>query len=330
MLAALFAGRSLLLSPAASRPAVAVRAQLGGADPDTVINELLGAPENAVLSVMGQRLNTLTDRNFMVHLEQRRARAASTAEQQALGELSDAVCDFLEELVSRVQEVGPQIREQEESAAAAAQRAEAEAEAAPVAASVGTASAGDPFGAINAEMGQLPELPARQAGESLDEAQTREKRALNRFKLEKLLDAAHTGAGNLDAALRRMGSELDEPFFEHLRWEVEQQVAAKNEKLLGILELVVQRACVEAEAGHPEVELLAALLQTSNRELRQEMYQRRLTAATPEVQRQFASVVRETQLTLEKEVLEGRPVDTTLLQQLRVIALEMFDHMQQP
>ena len=82
--------------------------------------------------------------------------------------------------------------------------------------------------------------------------------------------------------------------------------------------------------GAPEVELLAALLQTSNRELRQEMYQRRLTAATPEVQRQFASVVRETQLTLEKEVLEGRPVDTTLLQQLRVIALEMFDHIQQP
>ena len=30
-------------------------------------------------------------------------------------------------------------------------------------------------------------------------------------------------------------------------------MAAKNEKVLGILELIIQRACVEAEAGHPEV-----------------------------------------------------------------------------
>ena len=70
----------------------------------------------------------------------------------------------------------------------------------------------------------------------------------------------HPGAGvePLDLCLQAMRRELDEAFFEHLRWEVEQQVAAKNEKVLAILELVIQRACVEAEAGHPEVELLAA------------------------------------------------------------------------
>lgn len=146
----------------------------------------------------------------------------------------------------------------------------------------------------------------------------------------------------LDLCLQGMRRELDEAFFEHLRWEVEQQVAAKNEKVLGILEIVIQRACVEAEAGHPEVELLAAqtltltltptpnpypnptpnptrnpipnpnpqqiellaaLLQTRNRELRQEMYQRKLSTAEEVVRRQFGASVQETQLRLEKDLL---------------------------
>ena len=145
----------------------------------------------------------------------------------------------------------------------------------------------------------------------------------------------------LDLCLQGMRRELDETFFEHLRWEVEQQVAAKNEKLLGILELVIQRACVEAEAGHPEVELLAALilsltltptliltltpihsnpnrnqvellaslLQTRNREMRQEMYQRKLATAVEVVRRQFGASVQETQLRLEKDLL-ARMVET--------------------
>ena len=147
----------------------------------------------------------------------------------------------------------------------------------------------------------------------------------------------------LDLCLQGMRRELDETFFEHLRWEVEQQVAAKNEKLLGILELVIQRACVEAEAGHPEVgllaaltltltltptltltltltpihsnpnrnqvELLASLLQTRNREMRQEMYQRKLATAVEVVRRQFGASVQETQLRLEKDLL-ARMVET--------------------
>ena len=52
-----------------------------------------------------------------------------------------------------------------------------------------------------------------------------------------------------------------------------------------------------------QIELLAALLQTRNRELRQEMYQRKLSTAEEVVRRQFGASVQETQLRLEKDLL---------------------------
>lgn len=308
-----------------------------------VIDELLAAEEAALISLMGQRLDVLTDPQFMALIESRRDAAGSSVEEKALSDLAGAVCDFLEELVSRVQELGPQLQERE-SAAAAATASGAAAAPQPVArpqqrkkpppgpcgpvgqpppSRVGTL----PVWGGGEAPPQLPALPVLAEGEDFEDAALRERRALNRFKLEKLLDAAYVSADALDSRLKAMSRELDEGFFSHLQWEVEQQVAAKNERLLGILEIVVQRACVEAEAGHPEVELLSALLQTRNRELRQEMYQRRLRTAVPVVRSAFATSVRDTQLHLEKEVLAGGRVDLQLLQQLRVIALEMQPHL---
>merc|ERR1719149_53657 len=279
---------------------------------DGLIDELLAAPEEQVLSVMGQQLETIADGGFMAHLDRRRAAAGSTAEEQALVLLGGSVCDFMEELVQRMQEVAPELQEQEARAEASVAQAAQAAKAAQV--------------PLWSQMQKQPAAKAETRGAvdpRVDEDLQREQRAKNRFKVENLLDAARAGVEPLDLCLQAMRRELDEAFFEHLRWEVEQQVAAKNEKVLAILELVIQRACVEAEAGHPEVELLAALLQTRNREVRQEMYQRKLAPAEEVVRRQFGASVQETQLRLEKDLLAGSEVDRDLLQQFRVIALEM-------
>ena len=294
---------------------------------DGLIDELLAAPEEQVLSVMGQRLETIADSGFMAQLERRRAAAGSAAEEQALELLGGSVCDFMEELVQRMQEVAPELQEQEARAQASVAQAAQAAQAAE-AAKAATAAQVALWSQMGKQPASGPPQPAKRATRGavdprVDEALRREQRAKNRFKVENLLDAANAGVEALDLRLREMRGELNEGFFEHLRWEVEQQVAAKNEKVLGILELIIQRACVEAEAGHPEVELLAALLQTRNRELRQEMYQRKLATADQMVRRAFGESVQQTQLRIEKDLLAGNEVDRDLLQQLRVIALEM-------
>ena len=291
---------------------------------DGLIDELLAAPEEQVLSVMGQRLETIADSGFMAQLERRRAAAGSAAEEQALELLGGSVCDFMEELVQRMQEIAPELQEQEARAQASVAQAAQAAQAAE-AAKAATAAQVALWSQMGKQPASGPPQPATRGAVDprVDEALRREQRAKNRFKVENLLDAANEGVEALDLRLREMRGELNEGFFEHLRWEVEQQVAAKNEKVLGILELIIQRACVEAEAGHPEVELLAALLQTRNRELRQEMYQRKLATADQMVRRAFGESVQQTQLRIEKDLLAGNEVDRDLLQQLRVIALEM-------
>ena len=107
----------------------------------------------------------------------------------------------------------------------------------------------------------------------------------------------------LDALLVEERNKLDANFFAHLQWEIDEQKRMKNSKLLGILEVVVQRACVEVETGQPEVALLSAVLQTANQMARREMYQRELvclatasaspTPLSPSSQRRSSSSRRE-------------------------------------
>ena len=97
---------------------------------DGLIDELLAAPEEQVLSVMGQRLETIADSGFMAQLERRRAAAGSAAEEQALELLGGSVCDFMEELVQRMQEIAPELQEQEARAQASVAQAAQAAQAA--------------------------------------------------------------------------------------------------------------------------------------------------------------------------------------------------------
>ena len=89
---------------------------------------------------------------------------------------------------------------------------------------------------------------------------------------------------------------------------------------------VVQRACIELEAGRPEVALLSSLLQTQNVMVRKELYERSFAPASRSVQRAFTELVAETQLELEKRVLRGESVEPALLQSLRVISLEAAEY----
>ena len=45
-----------------------------------------------------------------------------------------------------------------------------------------------------------------------------------RFRLHRLLDAANAGAATLDRVLIEMREDLEPSFFDHLQWEIEQQV----------------------------------------------------------------------------------------------------------
>ena len=103
-----------------------------------------------------------------------------------------------------------------------------------------------------------------------------------------MLEAAGTSVDRVDALLKEERDKLDAGFLAHLqsaiassgvlqcvycalrlrkkkhndpcvqvvdsrRWEVDQQVKKQNRKLLGILEVVVQRTCLEMEGNQPEV-----------------------------------------------------------------------------
>lgn len=304
-----------------------------------VINELLEVDEVGLPSLMSKRLNLLTDSSFMNVFHERIAAEASDAERDRLQHCQGVVLEFLEEVAEQIARLEPELAaaEQEAQQAAAVTTAPAAIEAprggrcADGDRSKPTVTAAAPT-RVDATTPMLRDdgsTSTRPIDVQADEL-LREKRAANRFKLHQLLDAANVGVEKLDSAVARMRPELDNDFFDHLQWEVDQQIQKRNTKLLGVLELIVQRTCFEMEVSMPEVRLLGMLLQTKNRTVRQELYARDLQPADWATQARFAQSVRETQMHLEKAVLRGEQVDVELLQQLRVIALEMADYMGDP
>ena len=252
---------------------------------DAAIDDLLahGSGES-LLPALGRRLDLLLDGRLIERLDER---VAASAEPAPLAELREVSLAFLEEVASHVQELDPELAAAEQ----AAEKAAADASAAASAAAT----------------------PPPNSAEA---------RARYRFRLEQLLDAAKAGVAPLDAALREMRAELDGGFFAHLQWEVDQQVAAKNRKVLEILELVVQRACLEVERAEPELQLLGQLLQVQSTEVRREMYETRLKPLGVDAQRRFAAALSGTEGELEKAQLRGDAVDATLLRQIRTIGAE--------
>lgn len=287
-------------------------------DVDSTIDELLDVTKpEALPSLMGKRLQVLTDAEFLSRLEARLTSADSGIESTQLAQLRDSVLAFLEEVAAQIEKIEPEIAaaqaEADATTAAAKQKA---AEARRSSTPQRRTSSATPSSAAAASPTTPREMRAKE----------RETRAKNRFLVERLLDAANAGTDKLDALLRENHERLDATFFQHLQWEVDEQRKAKNRKMLNILEAVVQRACVEVEAGQPEVALLGALLQTRNSMVRREMYEREFKLDRRCRADVLADLLRDTQLDLEKKVLRGEMVDGDLLQQLRVIGVEVGEY----
>jgi len=260
----------------------------------------------------------------------------------AMESLLNTVMDFTEEVGAGLASVAPVVAQQkkaadeiEKAAAATVKRKQAEAEAQTKAAAAGSeppsrgAATAPPMKAA-VERFKTPSLLSNDGGfpkgqQAAEKEQEREQAALSRFKVEKLLDAAKASPAALDKVLSDLAErgQLDGSFFDNMQWEVDQAVEKKNQRLLAILELVVQRACLQVEMGQPDVQLLSTLLQTANRDSRRELYEQRLATYDEPMRKRFASSVLETQMTLEKAVLRGESVDQRLLVQLRLVALEM-------
>lgn len=278
---------------------------------DDLIDELVSTPSEALLARMGQDIEAILKIEFMDAIESRISRTDEAAESQRLEQLRMSVLDFAEEIAEGVQRLEPDFerwtKEEETAKVRAAQTVD------PIkkprrrtAADVATAF--------------TPKLPEAE-GEGADAVE----RSRGRFRLQQLLYAAHASADELDACLADMVDQglLDSSFFSHLQWEVDEQIAKGNQKLLTILELVVQRACLQVESERPEVALLSTLLQTRDQLLRAEIFQRRLATAPHITRERFAKAVHETIVTLEKAIFNGQRVDKALLVQLRLIDIEM-------
>ena len=283
---------------------------------DAAIDDLLahGSGES-LLPALGRRLDLLLDGRLIERLDER---VAASAEPAPLAELREVSLAFLEEVASHVQELDPELAAAEQAAEKAAADASAAASAAASAGDLGVAAAA---GAAVARFDPSAAPPPEPAA-ATPPPNSAEARARYRFRLEQLLDAAKAGVAPLDSALREMRAELDGGFFAHLQWEVDQQVAAKNRKVLEILELVVQRACLEVERAEPELQLLGQLLQVQSTEVRREMYETRLKPLGVDAQRRFAAALSGTEGELEKAQLRGDAVDATLLRQIRTIGAE--------
>ena len=284
---------------------------------DAAIDDLLahGSGES-LLPALGRRLDLLLDGRLIERLDER---VAASAEPAPLAELREVSLAFLEEVASHVQELDPELAAAEQAAEKAAADASAAASAAASAGDLGVAAAA---GAAVARFDPSAAPPPEPEPEAAPPPNSAEARARYRFRLEQLLDAAKAGVAPLDTALREMRAELDGGFFAHLQWEVDQQVAAKNRKVLEILELVVQRACLEVERAEPELQLLGQLLQVQSTEVRREMYETRLKPLGVDAQRRFAAALSGTEGELEKAQLRGDAVDATLLRQIRTIGAE--------
>lgn len=262
----------------------------------------------------------------MRHDRQGRAAAVTSFEAAELQQLAELTVSFLEQVADQMQALEPELAEvqaQADSIAteAAAAAAKARADIRPARRAKSTPP---PSATSAGRVGALADAPPT-ARDGDGEA-----RAKNRFLVERLLDAANAGVDSLDALLVESRDRLDTAFFEHLQWEVDEQKRLQNRKMLSILEVVVQRACVEVEAGQPEVALLSAALQTTNALARRELYERELARGSggPYLVNAFLALVTDTQLELEKRVVRGEEVDGALLQRLRVIALEASEYQQ--
>ena len=291
-------GRALLLAAAAAAAL---------APHKTLLSTLLTAPTQAALvQTLGNNIDTLFDPNFANFLQQQIDQQDDQNHRQKLQDLMDLTVEFAEQVAENTHKLQHELHTEQSAANAIVD-----------AATAGNTKA-EPMHATRPQLS-----PAR--GEQAQHIE----RARNRFKLEKLLDAAHTSASELERVLADMSDQLDAQFFLHLEWEVGQQIDAKNRRLLEILELVVQRACAVVETQCEEARILSSLLYFDSSDERQHVYEKQLKSVDPTTRKRFAEAVYSTQLALEKAVLSGQAADLTLLRKLRCVAVEMLPYVEQ-
>ncbi|KAL1510411.1 hypothetical protein AB1Y20_006719 [Prymnesium parvum] len=287
---------------------------------NATIDQMLETSDVNLPSMMSKNLKLLTNPEFIGTLNARIASTPSGSERTRLEACQMMVLNFLEEVTDQIIQLEPELAEAQAQVDRARTEAAVRPSRKPSRRSAGSPSAFTPGAAATGMVA---------SNATVDDLH-REIQAKNRFKLEQLLDAAKLGEFELNQAIARLRPQLDNTFFEHMQWEVEQQIKAQNQQLLGILEVVVQRTCAEMELAMPDVQLLGALLQIKNREARRELFARELEPAPLELQASFVQNVQETKLHLEKAVMRGEKVDQELLQSLRVISIEMEDYIKVP
>lgn len=299
---------------------------VGGLRATGVVEELLAASDDELLGVMQRNVESLLSPTFLGTLRRVGRQAPTEEGREAAKRLEFSVVVFLEELIEHVQEL---------------ERAEAAGElvvdiaANPVADNIprradGTNAATTRSLRPRTPMPRPPPTPAQaeaRAVRSKEEALV-EHRAL----LQDLLAEASKDIQSLENCLQRMAAarQLDGPFLEHLKWEMNEQARRGNAKLLHILQIVVQRACLAAESMLSESSIaahhLSTILQIHDRDARHD-YWKRVIVRLPEADRtQFSKAVCNVFADLGLRVQRGIDVDDSLLRQIRLVRDELDEH----
>ncbi|KAG8470706.1 hypothetical protein KFE25_009127 [Diacronema lutheri] len=295
-----------------------------------VVRELLGASDDELLGVMQRNVPNLLSPSFIGTLRRIGRQAASETEREAVRRLEFSVVVFLEALIESVQEL-----ERAEAAGEGALGARASKPADEIPDNMPRRADGS-----NAPTSKplRPRMPAPKPPPTPAQAEARaslsadEALAQHRLLLQQLLVQASKGVEQLESTLQAMAArgELDAPFIDHLKWEMNEQVARGNSKLLHILQLVVQRACFAAEGTFSESSAaahhLSAILQIHDRDMRR-AYWERVVIRLPDAERaQFASAVCTVYADLGLRVQRGIDVDDALLRQIRLVRDELDEH----
>jgi hypothetical protein len=150
--------------------------------------------------------------------------------------------------------------------------------------------------------------------------------------LQELLGEASKGVDTLEVCLQSMAvkGQVNAPFIDHLKWEMDEQVKRGNARMLHILQLVVQRACLVMEStlddSSAAAQHLSAILQLHDYNARIDYWQR-VVARLPDRERaQFAQVVCSVFADVGLRVQRGMDVDDSLLRQIRLVREELEEH----
>lgn len=291
-----------------------------------VVEELLAAPDHELLVAMQRNVESLLSPSFIATLRRVGRQARTDEQREAAKRLEFSVVVFLEEFIEQVQEL---------------ERADAAGEAiidvAPSPAADGIPRRADGSNAPTTrslrQRTPMPKpAPTRAQAEVRATLSAEEALVEHRALLQALLAEASKDIQALENRLQEMAAarQLDGPFIEHLKWEMNEQAVRGNAKLLHILQLVVQRACLASEGMLAESSVaahhLSAILQLHDRDARRS-YWERVVVRLPDADRtQFAQVVCNVFADLGLRVQRGIDVDDSLLRQIRLVRDELDEH----